>query len=471
VYTLLVPDSYDPFRPTPLVVGLHGGGRGGKDGKAVVGTGTSAMNFYDGGAQRLGWLVVCPSAIQAPWSNPVNDGFLQTVIDEVGMLFNVDRNRVYLTGHSMGGFGAWHFGPLYAHQWAAIAPMAGGGSPNLNRLEDTKTGVYLYHGANDEVVGVGNDHDIAVQMKKAGMDFVYAEIPDSGHGFPPEVEQEMWEFFKIRRRAVAADRGTKGPFTVSEEPESSFLDKPGKDEVAAFGPVGKPPAEESGTAELNGLIADLKAGGGLAQRAALALAAFKTEPAATRVAAVLVSADMAADSRRFAAEALGSMGHPSGVKSLQKALSDPDLSVVGAAAAALGKIPAPDTPKAYVRCVKDLNVRFEKKLTGRKMEFPDFDSHLDAVTLVVEGATALRDPASLPAVNLAASAFLLAPIDVERSERAGLDPLVPRRKLARALIAAWDVMKDASVKPVLTTLRERPELGVAEDVERLLSGL
>ena len=36
VYTLFVPRTYDPFTPTPLVVGLHGGGRGGKDGKAVV---------------------------------------------------------------------------------------------------------------------------------------------------------------------------------------------------------------------------------------------------------------------------------------------------------------------------------------------------------------------------------------------------------------------------------------------------
>src|SRR4029077_16104185 len=50
VYTLYVPESYDPWLPTPLVIGLHGGGRAGKDGKAVVGSGPSAMNFYQGGA-------------------------------------------------------------------------------------------------------------------------------------------------------------------------------------------------------------------------------------------------------------------------------------------------------------------------------------------------------------------------------------------------------------------------------------
>ena len=45
VYTLFVPSRYDPLVPTPLVLALHGGGNGGKDGKDVVGSGTMAMNF------------------------------------------------------------------------------------------------------------------------------------------------------------------------------------------------------------------------------------------------------------------------------------------------------------------------------------------------------------------------------------------------------------------------------------------
>ena len=193
------------------MIGLHGGGRGGKDGKAVVGSGPSAMNFYQGGAERLGWIVACPTAIEAPWAAKPNDGFLIAVLEEVERLFNVDKNRVYLTGHSMGGFGTWHFGPLYAHLWAAISPMAGGGGGSgLKRLQDTLTGVYLYHGANDPVVGVGDDHATAMLMKDRDMDFAYAEIPDSGHGYPPEVEAEMWEFFKVRRLAARSRRRRQG---------------------------------------------------------------------------------------------------------------------------------------------------------------------------------------------------------------------------------------------------------------------
>ena len=61
------------------------------------------------------------------------------------MLYNVDENRIWLTGHSMGGFGSWAWGPKRADVWAAFAPCAGGGGPQTGGLP-----VYVYHGT-DEV--------------------------------------------------------------------------------------------------------------------------------------------------------------------------------------------------------------------------------------------------------------------------------------------------------------------------------
>ena len=73
VYTIFVPEGYDPRRPWPLVLGLHGGGVGGKEGDAVVGSGSSAMNFYVRQATARGYLVVCPSALAAPWAASRNE--------------------------------------------------------------------------------------------------------------------------------------------------------------------------------------------------------------------------------------------------------------------------------------------------------------------------------------------------------------------------------------------------------------
>lgn len=104
-YCIVVPAGYDPLVPTPLVVGLHGGGPGGVNGELVTGSGEDAMPFYESLAEQWGWIVVCPTARRAPWSNQENDAWIDALHEEMLALYNVDESRVYLTGHSMGGFG------------------------------------------------------------------------------------------------------------------------------------------------------------------------------------------------------------------------------------------------------------------------------------------------------------------------------------------------------------------------------
>ncbi len=455
VYTLYVPLSYDPFRPTPLVVGLHGGGRGGKDGKAVVGSGTSAMNFYERGAARLGWIVVCPTALEAPWAAAPNDKFLLDVVEEIRLLFNIDLRRIYLTGHSMGGFGTWHFGPLYASKWAAISPMAGGGggAGGLQRLEETLTGVYLYHGADDNVVGVGGDRAIAERMRKADMDFVYAEIPDSGHGFPPEVEAEMWEFFKPRRLALGEGGGDKGKFTVSEEPKSSFEGAPSKDELAAYGPLGTPEAELSGAAERKRVLAELKAGGGRAVKAVPLLGGMKDAETTTAVAKVLADPKSAEDVKRCACDVLGAIGRKEGAKAVAAALGDTDLSVVGAAGAAFGRVEAADKLKTFDRALAAFIKRFEAtKTAGGKMDYSDYEAFLTAAVRWCDGFAASGDAALAPLATTLAEAFYFGAVRVDASDRAGQNPATPRAKLKDALLAACAALDAPATKALQAKL-------------------
>ncbi len=475
IYTLFVPDSYDPLRPTPLVVGLHGGGPAGKDGTAVRGSGTSAMNFYQAGAGKHGYLVVCPTALTTPWRSQENDAFLLAVVEEITLLFNVDRNRVYLTGHSMGGYGAWHYGSKYAHLWAAIAPMAGAGGDDLQVLRTTLTGVYLYHGADDTVVGPDWDRQSAERMHADAMDFVYAEMPDSGHGFPGEVAAEMWEFFACRRLAIAPGRAVKGKFAVTEASASSFLDKPGKEELLWFGPLGKGPGERSGdaqAADVTTLLRQLKQGGGLARAAAEQLGTMREPGVAASVAVKVAPIDtdqaLSADSRRFAAEVLGKLGEGGGARTLQKALADPDLTVVGAAALALGSVPDAETPKRYEACALELHKRLEGRMTGGRIDFIDYRAHLAAVVQLVDGATALADPACTGAIVQAAQRFLLSRCDVDASDRTGENPAALRQQLATAVLAGCRAHPGPGVKEVLAALAERDDLGVATAARELL---
>src|SRR6185295_15500372 len=148
----------DPLVPTGLVVGLHGGGQGGKDPTLVTGNGQEAMNFYMDVADERGVVVVCPSALAAPWSDKKNEPFLDAVVEEMKLLYNVDESRIWLTGHSMGGWGSWYWGPQRANVWAAFAPCAGGGG---SAASAKGLPVYIYHGTDDQICVVGPDRDAA----------------------------------------------------------------------------------------------------------------------------------------------------------------------------------------------------------------------------------------------------------------------------------------------------------------------
>jgi dienelactone hydrolase len=458
VYTLYVPSGYDPLRPTPLLLGLHGGGAGGKDRTGVVGSGASAMNFLESAAERRGVLVACPTALRAPWSAPENDPFLLAVLAEVQALFNVDLNRVYLAGHSMGGFGAWHYGVQYAHLWAAISPNAGGGRPNLARLLETKTGVYCYHGADDEVVGPGSDRATAAEMRDKNVDFVYCELPDSGHGWPDEVREEMWSFFELRRLAVAPRRAEKGSFAVTEEPFSSFLLPEAPREVAAFGPLLAPAA--GGESIEKQLLSDLEAGGGRAARAAAELGQRRDARLATRVAKVLANPKLTADARRFAAEALGSMGQAEALAALRKAAADEILTVASAAALAAGRLRDPEAPKTFRTAVLTLADSFDKKKSGRSMDFLDYEAHLGAAAEIAAGIGAAANAAAAPALGILMDRLLDPNLQIPTSERAGQDAAPPRRRLAGAIRDAARRLPGEAALGVLSKLAARSDLGL-----------
>ena len=137
--------------------------------------------------------------------------------------FDTDRERTYLTGHSMGGHGTWHLGVTFPDRFAAIAPSAGwvsmwsyagarrAESPsaidelmgramgpsdtvalsrNLSRL-----GVYILHGDADDNVPVGQARQMRQLLGEFHPDFAYHEQPGEGHwwgnacvDWPPLIE-------------------------------------------------------------------------------------------------------------------------------------------------------------------------------------------------------------------------------------------------------------------------------------------
>ena len=160
-----------------------------------------------------------------------------------------------------------------------------------------------------------------------------------------------------------------------------------------------------------------------------------------------------------------------GAKALQAAMADPNLDVLGAAAWAFGRVGPTAPAKAYERCVTDLKQRFDKKMIGTKMEFSDFESHLDVLCKVADGAAATGDALCAPVLVRIGNDFLLPALSVDASDRAGQNPAKPRGRLAKALVEACAALKAPAVKPLLESLAKRPDLGVESEAQELLGKL
>jgi pimeloyl-ACP methyl ester carboxylesterase/HEAT repeat protein len=430
VYTIYVPKAYDARRAWPLIIGLHGGGVGGKEGDEVVGSGDSAMNFYVRQAEARGYLVVCPNARALPWRSTANADYLPAILEEICLLYHVDLNRIYLTGHSAGGFGTWHFGPQMAETWAAVSPMAGGGS-GVKRLEETNTPIFIFHGADDGVVGPGSDRAQAKLLAKGKHDFVYTELAGVGHGFPDSIQNDLFDFFDVRRLARKETR-----WRPSAEVRSSFLVKVSRDEKTFLGdPL------EFGAADAGGwkrLLKEMALGGGKAEAAADRLGEQKPEDAVKPLGDLVRNPATAEDVKVQAARALGLIGNPDGYKGLAAGLASESHEVFTAAARAMPKIGAEKGGDALVSSLGHLLKVVEgKRIGSNRMHISDWEPWLEAFVAAIEGIATLKPDGGAEAIRrTAVKGVVVAGWDVIYSQRVGPTPQRAMRWIALAAAEA-----------------------------------
>lgn len=182
---LFVPAGYDPSHEWPLIVFLHGMGERGSDGlkQTEVGIGRAIrLN-----PERFPALVLMPQcSIQTTWSghgsNKVADPFLHIDdgIAQVMDRYNVDEDRVSLTGLSMGGFGTFAYGAARIDTFSAFMPVCGGGNPSVAPTL-AKRPMQVFHGGADSVVPPERSRVMVEAIKQAGGDVRYTEYPGVGH--------------------------------------------------------------------------------------------------------------------------------------------------------------------------------------------------------------------------------------------------------------------------------------------------
>jgi len=206
-YLLYLPPDYSEKQDGerwPLMLFLHGSGERGSDVQRAAVHGPMSLVKQGTNFPFIIVAPVCPEGEQ--WEN---EPLLQ-LLDAIGKKYAVDTNRVYLTGLSMGGYGAWKLGLARPERFAALAPVCGGGSLIDVILGTRDQGAALkslpiraFHGAKDNVVPLEESTRLVEHLRKLGVKDVRLTVyPEADHNSWTETynDPKLYEWLLAQRR-------------------------------------------------------------------------------------------------------------------------------------------------------------------------------------------------------------------------------------------------------------------------------
>jgi len=189
-YLVSFPEGYDTTEHDyPILFFLHGRSIMGNDLEKVKRYGVIYEVLR---GMQLDFVVIAPQC-QSGWDTDKLDALLDHSLAE----YRVDSCRSYLTGMSMGGYGAWFWAGASPERFAAVAPVCGGGkvkdAPNMIDLP-----TWVFHGKKDRAVPISESQKMVDAMKEEGSEVVKFTIyKEYGHSELVRVfrKKELYDWF------------------------------------------------------------------------------------------------------------------------------------------------------------------------------------------------------------------------------------------------------------------------------------
>ena len=226
-YRVYLPEDFDARESYPVVLYLHGTGQKGDDNEKQTFAG-QGLEIRRTPEQFNSFIAVLPQIPENSFW--VGERAEQAVkaLDQTIVEFNADPQRLYLTGRSVGGYGAWYIAANYPGKFAAVVPLAGGIFPpgtqkvppdlrplvppdrlKLYHAKDPymafakrigKTPVWIFHGSKDETVPVGDSRKMAEALRAAKGSVRFTEYRNEGHELPGVYAGvELWKWLLTQR--------------------------------------------------------------------------------------------------------------------------------------------------------------------------------------------------------------------------------------------------------------------------------
>jgi poly(3-hydroxybutyrate) depolymerase len=192
--TLYVPRKYKPGTPMPLLMMLHG-----YSGSA------QSMQFTFPLAEEFGIIIIAPESRDLTWGQSIpgfddDVRYLGAAYRHVTGFLDVDREHVGMGGVSDGAGYALNMGLAYGDVFRHLLVFSGG--LLIPFRKQGKPRIFMAHGVNDTQMPIDRTaRRFAPQLKEEGYDITYREY-EGGHGAPPAIVREGFEWFleDLRKR-------------------------------------------------------------------------------------------------------------------------------------------------------------------------------------------------------------------------------------------------------------------------------
>lgn len=196
-YSVWLPDPFEPSKTYPLIVLLHG--------STVDAPGQNIFAY-----SSKPWAIeVAPHDRGDNFFREAGEVDLDEMLAEVSSRYKVDPDRVYLSGHSMGGYGVWYQATRHPDRYASVSAQDATTDASFDRKDLLNSGntqqdafqlkmlagwspinfaenmmyvpVYVNHGGNDTKIPTAQSRQMCARLKNLGYTYVYHEAPGQGH--------------------------------------------------------------------------------------------------------------------------------------------------------------------------------------------------------------------------------------------------------------------------------------------------
>jgi len=179
----------------PVLFYFHGAGERGNNLEDVLQHGPPKLITEN---RNFPFIIISPQCPSGTYWRKIN---LVAFIDEMIENYSIDRERIYLSGNSMGGYCTWFLAITFPYMFAAIAPICGGGdSTQMFKIKHMP--VWAFHGEEDDVVPYSESLKMVTQLREVGGNVKFTSYPATGHDSwtPTYANDELYAWMIKQKR-------------------------------------------------------------------------------------------------------------------------------------------------------------------------------------------------------------------------------------------------------------------------------